>query len=266
MGRKITKYPNNVSVTPDELSLIDVSEKTGLATYESRKWTLSALTAWIKSKLGLSAGTLNKLSKFGADGTLVDSIIIDDGNGIGISTPPNVQAKAYLLSENRRIALMARSNYAGGNPAIGTVGVADGYNIGENIGGEFSADNSTVQNIGIRALASGSTAYLGQFSDGSEGIGKFIKSVTADGKANWAEITASNVKGIKYENNFSSGSWIGNTLTVNHNLNTDTPTVFCYINNELVSFQILTIDENSLSINKSDIIQAPSSIKIGITI
>ena len=266
MAKKISQYLNNVSVTPDDLSLLDVSEKIGVASYESRRWTLSALTAWAKSKIGLSAGTQNKLSKFGADGTLVDSIITDDGNGIGIGASPNAQAKAYLLSENRRIALMSRSNYAGGNPAIGTAGVADGDNTGENIGGEFTADNSTEQNIGIRAIASGSTAYLGQFQDGTQGIGKFIKSVTADGRANWAEITASNVQGIKYENNFSSGSWIGNTLTVNHNLNTDTPTVFCYINNELVSFQILTIDENSLSINKSDITQVPSSIKIGITI
>jgi hypothetical protein len=266
MAKKISQYLNNVSVTPDDLSLLDVSEKIGVASYESRRWTLSALTAWVKSKIGLSAGTQNKLSKFGADGTLVDSIITDDGDGIGIGASPNAQAKAYLASENRRIAWMARSNYAGGNPAIGIAGVADGDNTGENVGGEFTADNSSDKNIGIRAIASGSTAYLGQFQDGSEDTGKFIKSVTADGKANWSEITASDVQGIRYENNFLSSSWNGNTLTVNHNLNTDTPTVFCYINNELVSFQILTIDENTLSINKNDIVQTPSLIKIGITL
>ena len=236
MGTKVTQYPNNVSVTPDELSLLDVSEKTGLATYESRKWTLSAFTAWIKSKIGLSSGTLNKVSKFGADGTLVDSIITDDGAGIGVGVNPNAQTKAYILSENKRLALMARSNYVGGNPAIGVVGVAEGNNIGENIGGEFIADNSTEQNIGIRGLASGlgeniggeftadvqseksigirvlssgSTAYLGQFIDGTQEIGKFIKSVTSDGMANWENINASDISNLRYENNYLSSSWVG---------------------------------------------------------
>lgn len=51
MGQKITQYPNNVSVTPDELSLLDLSEKTGLATYESRKWTLTQFVAWLNSKI-----------------------------------------------------------------------------------------------------------------------------------------------------------------------------------------------------------------------
>ena len=49
MGRKIEDYTNNVSVTPDELSLLDVSEKTGLATYESRKWTLQQFLAWLNA-------------------------------------------------------------------------------------------------------------------------------------------------------------------------------------------------------------------------
>lgn len=265
MGRKITQYPNNVSVTPDELSLLDVSEKTGLATYESRKWTLSAFTAWIKSKIGLTSGTLNKVSKFGADGTLVDSIITDDGVGVGVGVNPNAQTKAYILSENRRLALMARSNYAGGNPAIGVVGVAEGNNIGENIGGEFSADNSSEHNIGIRAIASGSVAYLGQFQDGTEEIGKFIKSVTPDGKANWENINASDISNLRYENNYLSSSWVGNSLMVNHNLNMISPTVFCYIDNKLAEFDILTIDENNLSINKNDNTITPSLIRIGIS-
>lgn len=265
MGRKISQYLNNVGTTPDDLSLLDLSEKTGVASYESRKWSLSTFTAWIKSKIGLTSGTLNKVSKFGADGTLVDSVITDDGVGIGIGVNPNAQTKAYILSENRRLALMARSNYTGGNPAIGIAGVADGNNSAENVGGEFSADNSTEQNIGIRAIASGSTAYLGQFSDGTEGIGKFLKSVTTDGKANWANITSSDINNLKYVNNYSSGSWIGNVLTVNHNLNTFTPSVFCYVENQLVEFDILTIDENNLSINKTDNLSTPTTTKVAIS-
>lgn len=53
MGRKITQYPNSVSVTPDELSLIDVSEKTGVATYESRKWSLAQFKAWLNANVNI---------------------------------------------------------------------------------------------------------------------------------------------------------------------------------------------------------------------
>jgi len=49
MGKKITQYPNNVSTNPNNLSLLDLSEKTGTSTFESRKWTLSALLAWLNA-------------------------------------------------------------------------------------------------------------------------------------------------------------------------------------------------------------------------
>lgn len=49
MGKKITQYPNNVSVSPDMASLLDLSEKTGTTTYESRKWSLSAMMTWLNA-------------------------------------------------------------------------------------------------------------------------------------------------------------------------------------------------------------------------
>lgn len=55
MGRKVENYINNVSVTPDELSLLDLSEKTGLATYESRKWTLTQFIAWLNANITIPA-------------------------------------------------------------------------------------------------------------------------------------------------------------------------------------------------------------------
>lgn len=266
MGRKISQYLNNVSVTPDDLSLIDVSEKTGVASYESRKWSLSMLRLWIKNALGLVDGTENKIQKLNSEKKLVDSQITDDGNGIGIGVVPNANVKALVLSENRRQAFMASTKYAGGNPAIGSTGIADGLNTGENVGGEFIADNSTDKNIGVRSIASGSNAYLGQFSDGTEAVGKFIKSITSDGKARWANISASDISGIKYENNYSSGSWVGDELTVTHNLNTLSPNVFCYIENKLVEMEVLTIDNNTLSINKTSINSVPTSIKVGVSL
>lgn len=69
MGRKITQYPNNVSVTPDELSLIDVSEKTGVAVYESRKWTLTQFKAWLNANLTIPSidGTQGQIPLFVQD-------------------------------------------------------------------------------------------------------------------------------------------------------------------------------------------------------
>lgn len=69
MGKKITDYVNNVSVTPDELSLLDVSEKTGLATYESRKWTLQQFKAWINANLSIPSvdGTQGQIPLFVQD-------------------------------------------------------------------------------------------------------------------------------------------------------------------------------------------------------
>jgi len=51
-----------------------------------------------------------------------------------------------------------------------------------------SRHSATGEAIGIYSDAStvGGTSYIGQFKDGNEGAGKVIKSVTADGKSQWA--------------------------------------------------------------------------------
>ena len=65
MGKKITQYPNNVSVSPDMASLLDLSEKTGTSTYESRKWSLSAMMTWLNAN--------------GAGGKSAYEIAVDNG-------------------------------------------------------------------------------------------------------------------------------------------------------------------------------------------
>jgi hypothetical protein len=86
---------------------------------------------------------------------------------------------------------MGLSGKASGNPTlnIGTQGVVD-FTSGTstNIGGEFSATNGHY-NYSLRLL------------DGTEGTGKFLKSVTSDGKANWANITAADVSGVEASTN-----------------------------------------------------------------
>lgn len=60
----------------------------------------------------------------------------------------------------------------------------------KNIGVWASATGANTDiNIGLQASASfGSTNYGIQLEDGTEGIGKFLKSITVDGKANWSSI------------------------------------------------------------------------------
>jgi hypothetical protein len=96
MGKKITQYPNNVSTNPDNLSLLDLSEKTGASTFESRKWNLTAFKAWVNSWVvagsvtwnditGKPTGTVNKVAKFTTTTDIGDSTITDDGTLVGIS-------------------------------------------------------------------------------------------------------------------------------------------------------------------------------------
>lgn len=98
MGKKITQYPNNVSTNPDNLSLLDLSEKTGASTFESRKWNLTAFKAWVNSWVvagavawnditGKPTGTVNKVAKFTTTTDIGDSIITDTGEFVGVSMP-----------------------------------------------------------------------------------------------------------------------------------------------------------------------------------
>jgi hypothetical protein len=52
----------------------------------------------------------------------------------------------------------------------------------------------SLENIGGKFYAEGANAnYAIQLVDGTEGIGKFLKSITSDGKANWSTISSSDV-------------------------------------------------------------------------
>lgn len=103
MGKKITQYPNNVSTNPDNLSLLDLSEKTGASTFESRKWNLTAFKAWVNSwvvagsvawnnitgkpnVVDTTGGTPNYVAKFTDTDTIEESQIFDNGTNVGIGT------------------------------------------------------------------------------------------------------------------------------------------------------------------------------------
>ncbi len=71
---------------------------------------------------------------------------------------------------------------------------------GESTFGVFSniTTASSVSNVGFYCDVSGGTAnYLGQFKDGTEGTGKFLKCIDANGFSNWGDITESDISDLR---------------------------------------------------------------------
>ena len=79
MGKKITQYPNNVSVNPDLNSLLDLSEKTGSTTFESRKWTLTAYLSWLSANGGAGKSAYEVAVDNGFVGTESDWLLSLEG-------------------------------------------------------------------------------------------------------------------------------------------------------------------------------------------
>jgi hypothetical protein len=233
MGKKITQYPNNVSVNPDLNSLLDLSEKTGTTTFESRKWTLTAFKTWVNSWVvagsvawssitgkpttlsgyGITdavdgSGTTDYVPKWTDSNTLTDSSIRETGGKVGVNVAPDsairlkvkeTSSAVSLRSENtwssatsdtttgsfQNDAVNVGSNNYGVNTlvsgsAVANVGVqgrATGTGTSNSIGGDFSAEGTTANKYAVRLL------------DGTQGVGKVLKCVDTDGKANWGYIT-----------------------------------------------------------------------------
>lgn len=141
MGKKITQYPNNVSTNPDNLSLLDLSEKTGASTFESRKWNLTAFKAWVNSWVVAGAvawnditgkpnvvdttgGTANYVAKFTDTDTIEESQIYDAGYNIGIgSTTPSsaISGTARVVAINDNVGTNVSSYRAYGGNALTSI-------------------------------------------------------------------------------------------------------------------------------------------------
>lgn len=303
MGKKITQYPNNVSTNPDNLSLLDLSEKTGASTFESRKWNLTAFKAWVNSWVVAGAvawnditgkpttiagygitdavksnnGTVNYVAKFTPDGTTIgNSQIIDNGTRLGIGVEPNINMFLYIVSANQGTTLRAISNFSGSGSGSGVDGYAQGAALGNNIGVIGSASNAANSNIGGSFSATGASGskYSVQLKDGTEDSGKFLKSVTADGKANWANITASDISGVvdttggtaNYISKFTDANTIEESQIIDDGTNigigTATPSAKLHINNTGSSESFRVEDETSVD-STPFIIDSAGNVGIG---
>ena len=101
MGKKITQYPNNVSVSPDLNSLLDLSEKTGSTTFESRKWTLTAYLSWLSANGGAGKSAYEVAVDNGFVGTESDWLLsLEGADGTNGADGARALTNLYYASTN----------------------------------------------------------------------------------------------------------------------------------------------------------------------
>lgn len=185
------------------------------------------------SGYGLGGGTLNRLAKFTPDGNAIgDSQIIDDGSTIRIGTSDTDVKLSLTTSGAVKHGIFSTTNSttggfgvlgtSSGSTSSGNTGVggqafnSSGTNIG--VRGYAYTDGASVQNIGLQGEAGvqGATGsnllhvavsaianptsggrYGLQVIDGSQGVGKFLKCMTAEGYANWGSLAISDVTSLQ---------------------------------------------------------------------
>lgn len=137
------------------------------------------------------SGTIDRLARWTPDtSTLSFSQIQDNGTSVAIGTSPLSSFQFHVYS-NKEIVIRAQSIANDNVENVAVNARTTGVNTtGINIGVKSRTLNSTTENIAGQFEASGTAPYALQLIDGTEGIGKFLKSITANGKANWADITA----------------------------------------------------------------------------
>jgi hypothetical protein len=153
----------------------------------------------------LSGGTTNRLTKWSSSSAIGVSLIQDNGTTLSIGTTPVANNLIKVSSNSTDTTLVSENSQATG---VGISGSSSGAN---GVGGSFTSTSVTGVKIGVNASATGAggtnkgavfgatggaTNYSIQLTDGTEGSGKFLKSVTANGEANWASIANTDVSGL----------------------------------------------------------------------
>lgn len=179
-------------------------------------WVVASSIAWaditgkpttisgygITDAVDTTGGTANYVAKFTDANTIEESQIRDNGSTISVNTALDADihfklssdkstASEFVTSCSSATQNMGVRGWAvgtGSGPTItnyGIFGIAQGAT--NNIGGHFSSDSVGNKNIGISSyVINGITNHSAQLRDGTEAIGKILKSATNDGKTNWA--------------------------------------------------------------------------------
>ena len=179
------------------------------------------------------SGTLNYVARWTPDGnTLGTGLIRDNGTTTGVGS--NVGYLSALFSvdtqaNNHEQAITARSSHTSTTQKNAIFAISEGSGIGENVGYYANVSGSSTINYGAKIYVNQGTnqlnigiytnvgilspgtgiAYCAQLQDGTEGIGKVLTCMTADGKANWEttnkqkEITTSNYVLTNADNDYT---------------------------------------------------------------
>ena len=237
-----TTFNNKVSTSRSILTSLplsgggDLSANRTLSIAQSNTTTDGYLsgTDWttFNNKIG-GSGTANYVTRFITASTIGNGIIQDNGTNSSIGVAPSTPYKF-------RVSTSTASQYAIygeglGQGFSGVAGISSGAGALQNTGVYGSATGSTSLNIGIQgevdnvtsvniggqfSATSGSANYSLQLQDGTQASGRFLKSVTAAGRANWAAITVSDVSGaqptITLTTTGTSGAatFVANTLNI----------------------------------------------------
>jgi len=193
---------------------------------------------WADLPTGISGlGTEDYLARWTPDGnTLSTGTTRDNGTSVGINAVPDTNVRLVVSGSTLNGLYSITNKVATGSSfAFGISGASNGIStLGENVGVYGTAGSNTNvnygvyggcsgtttgKNIGLRGVASAGAAgnYAIQLQDGTQAAGKFLKSVTNNGEANWANITSSDTTGAT--GTFTSQD--GKTITVTNGLITN---------------------------------------------
>jgi len=172
------------------------------------------------------SGALNFVSKWTGIDSLGNSQIRDNGSKIAVNgsilSAYKFAVYSTTLGENYNIYGNTTVN-----GAVGVGGVNQGVGASTNYGATGEAQNSTSLNIGVYGQAIGaSTANIGgkfsatlatsnysvQLQDGTEGVGKVLTSMTADGKAQWVTPTIGTVTSVSALTLGTTGADVSSTV------------------------------------------------------
>ena len=175
------------------------------------------------------SGTNNYISKWTPNGlTLGNSQIYDNGTFLSIGTSPSINYKLNLDTSTENAGAIFSTSKEGFHPGVGVYGRAIGTTSGtSNIGVIGRSDFNENINIGVQGVAGNdedisiSVSIGGEFTaqngidnyalrlvDGTQEQGRFLKSITDQGHANWVNITTADIS--DFPGSFIGGSGINN--------------------------------------------------------
>lgn len=244
---------------------------------------LLSISDWnlFNGKVSASTNTNNFVARFVGINTIGNGCIQDNGTNVGVGYAGSSTTK-FAVQSDLSYGIIAQTTVS--NSTAGQFfsnGLGAGTNTGlivlasnattSNIGIAVASSNGTGDNIGIEvAVTNGTNRYALVLKDGSEASGKFLKSITGEGKANWANITAADVSGavgaVNGTNNYvakftPNGTTIGDSQIVDNGTNVyiDDAIVGGYVKSK---FYVSSTDTEQIL--KLDMVGSTTSSPIGI--